>query len=163
MANTIMKTTTNYFHVKDEQKFIDLIGRLITDGDAVEYGKATDEKGVAMYYFCYDGCIDGIELCNNGCLEDGMKCSDCSKCDDCEDCDDREVSWGAFLQELSTVIADGDAAVITTVLYEKLRYIQAYGEIVTSTGVEGITLSDLLLEKGREMLKNPKWSILNYV
>ena len=139
MANYYPITRTNYFHVKDEQKFRDLMNKIVVcDGDLEVWDNVTDENGGKTFGFGGYCSIDGYS----------------------EDPDD----WGAdadyeeFITRLSECVAEDDAVIIFEVGFEKLRYLAGFAVVVTSTDYKIIDIRDEACEEAAKMLKNPNWT-----
>lgn len=75
--------------------------------------------------------------------------------------DDRDDDESGFVQGLQSFIADDDAAIISTITWEGLRYCQGHCTIVTASAVEYLDLSGLSIKKAAEMLGNPNWNTRN--
>lgn len=138
MANYYGNTRTNYFHVKNEEKFRELMKHVISwDGDIEIWDDRQDENGVPVFAFGGYATIGGYQ-------------------EDIDDTDD-DPDYDEFINRLSECVAEDDAVIIFEVGNEKLRYFTAYAVIVTSTGAETIDLTNEAMEKGCELLKNPDW------
>lgn len=138
MANYYGNTRTNYFHVKDEQAFRDLMKHVVSwDGDIEVWDDRKDANGNQLFAFGGYASIAGYQ----------------------EDMDDTDTDpdYEEFINRLSECVADDDAAIIFEVGNEKLRYFTAYAIVVTSTGSETIDLTTEAIMKGGEMLHNPGW------
>ena len=57
MANYECAVRTNYFHVKDEIAFKELMGKVVCSEDGLDIFERKDEKGMTMYGF---GCYSSI-------------------------------------------------------------------------------------------------------
>lgn len=155
MANSVSKARTNYVGITDIDKFNDIISRCVTDGEEIEIITHTDTDGSIKYGFYCEDNICGMRIPNEDCNRES--CDSCEYYDNC----DMDCEYDLFLRELQQVIAPDDALIITTLCYERMRYLQAYTEIVTHKSISGITLSDSAISKAREMLGNPKWTTRN--
>lgn len=152
MANSIVKTRTNYIKITDEEKFRNIMLRCVTDDNDVSVITHTDEENVERFGFYCDGNICGLRIPSDEC-----NAENCLNCDHKDECNN-DYEWDALLKELQTVIAPDDALIITTLSYEKLCYLEAYSEIVTHDSIKGITLSSLSLETAQKMLGNKDWT-----
>lgn len=139
MSNYKGVVRTNYFRVRDEEKFRELMSRVVSDGSPIElWDDHKDTEGRLLFGF---GSLD--------CLNFGLPNED-GECDD--------MSYDDFLAELSECIAENDAAIIFDAGHEKLRYIQAGAIIVTyDKGYEYVDIHDLALNKAREILADQNW------
>lgn len=71
--------------------------------------------------------------------------------------EDEDYDINEFYSQLSKIIKEGDAAIFTEIGNEKLRYLCGYCIIVTHDNVACVDLTDVAIQKAREMLKNPNW------
>lgn len=136
MANYNCVIRTNYFHVKDETAFQNMMETVRGRKDRIKLFEAKDESGSTVFGFGVYGGITGI--CNT---------SD-------EDTDD---AYDRFVESLKACIADDDAIIILEVGHEKMKYVVGTATIITSEGYEDIDLTFLALTKAADMLKNPEW------
>lgn len=138
MANYYGNTRTNYFHVKDEEKFRELMKHVVSwDGDIKIWDDRKDENGKPVFAFGGYGTIVGYQ-------------------EDIDDTDN-DPDYDEFINRLSECIAEDDAAIIFEIGNEKLRYLTAYAIVVTNTEAETIDLTTEAMGKGCELLKNPSW------
>ena len=63
-----------------------------------------------------------------------------------------------FLSELQKHIAPEDAVILMESGHEKLRYVTGFATVITSGGIETISIDELAISKAREMLKNIEYS-----
>lgn len=139
MANYYPITRTNYFHVKDEQQFRDLMNKIVVcDGDLEVWDGVTDENGGKTFGFGGYCSIDGYR----------------------EDPDDwdADADYEEFITRLSECVAEDDAVIIFEVGNEKLRYLTGFALVVTSTDYKIINLMNEACEEAAKMLKNPNWT-----
>lgn len=138
MANYYGSTRTNYFHVKDEAKFRDMMKHVVSwDGDIEIWDERKDKNGNKVFAFGGYATIAGYQ----------------------EDMDDTDTDpdYEEFINRLSECVAEDDAVLIFEVGSEKLRYFTAYVVIVTSARSETIELTGEAITRGCELLKNPDW------
>lgn len=136
MANYECAVRTNYFHVKDEFAFKELMGKVVCSEDGLDIFERKDEKGETIYGFgCY-GSIMGISA---------------------EGEDEDEYSYDKFIDELRKNIEPGDAIIIFEAGHEKLRSMGMYADIITSKDHDTLDLSRMAVESAKNMLKNPDW------
>ena len=156
MANTISKTRTNFVGITDFDRFKHIISSCVADnGEKLEIIENTDANGVTKYGFCIEENICGMRERDEFCEVES--CADCEYFDDC----DKDYSYDDFLEELTKVIAPGDALIITNICYQKMCSLYAYADIVTSESVESLTLEDLALKKAQKLLGNNDWHTVN--
>lgn len=134
MANTEFVTRSNYFKVRDEGEFRKFIGN---------YSGEEQEGFVNVFTNIGD---DGITRFAFGFY--GSLCM----------CADREpADYDEFCQKLKSHIADGDAAVITEISYEKLNFAIGQVIIVTNKEVEIFDTYYFAKQVTRDLLGNPDW------
>lgn len=131
MANYNGFTRTNYFKVKDVERFKAIIDCCITSGDIDIWEENINNE--TLYGFGCFGSIYGLEI-------------------------DDDENYNAFIDELQKVVADDDAIIITEVGYEKLRYLSADSCIITSKEVKSLDLNDISKREARAMLKNKEFN-----
>lgn len=137
MANYYCAMRTNYFQVKDEEKFLELMDSVYGGEDEVQVWSETDAEGVKRFGFgAYDN-IRGINLTDN---------------------EDDEPDYDAFVAALQDCVADDDAIIIIEAGHEKLCYVGASAEIITSQEHDYLDIRDGAAKMAREMLKNPEWT-----
>lgn len=135
MANYYGFIRTNYFAVKDEEKF----RRLIASCRGSEEDPEVWEKEVDGQMLFAFGCCSSLS---------GLPCGDE---------EDYEYDLDAFHRALQQVVADGHAIIITEIGYEKLRYLVGDCTIITAKEIAYTNLGDIGLAKARQLLKNPQY------
>ena len=140
MANYYAFTRSNYFKVNDEEKIKELVASCACSDDELQLFTQNDSDGGKTYGFgCY-GSISGLKI-------------------PCEDPDEfPEYEYEAFGKELQKILSDGDAIIITEVVYEKLRYLIGYSVIITKTEIRNVNIRYESLKTAREMLGNPDFT-----
>lgn len=141
MANYCCTIRTNYFHVKDEQKFRDLMDRVYGGEDSVDLWESKDKDGNTVFGFGIYGGIAGVRN---------------AKEDYDEDVD--ETAYDEFIDGLQECVADDDAIIILESGNEKLRYVVGSATIITSKHYEYISITHTATRKAAELLKNPEWT-----
>lgn len=141
MANYCCTIRTNYFHVKDEIKFRELMSRVYGCEDTVELWEEKGSDGKTVFGFGTYGSIAGL--------------ANASK-DEEEFCDD--TAYDEFINGLQECVADDDAVIILEAGNEKLRYVIGSATIVTSATYEYLDITSLAIDKAAELLGNPKWA-----
>ena len=138
MMNYYGVVRTNYFHVKDEEKFRALMAKVICDDGRLElWDDETDAAGDRLFGFGVYGSIGGIPDEND-------------KYDD--------DAYDRFIDELTECVADDDAVIIFEAGHEKLRYVGGYVLVVTSKGCEHIDLHEAARRQAQHMLGNNQWN-----
>lgn len=133
MANYYATIRTNYFTVKDENKFREAINSCSAE-DELHIFEVKRPDGNKLFGFgCY-GSIYGIPPR--------------------EDEDDDENHLGAFYDALQEVLPEDDAIIITEVGNEKLRYLIGCCTIITHNEIQFVDVWDKAIDLARTMLKN---------
>lgn len=140
MANYCCTIRTNYFHVKDEEKFRALMYRVYGCEDNIELWQERDANGNTVFGFGVYGGISGLR--NAGADED-------------DEYD--ESSYDEFIDGLQECVADDDAIIILEAGNEKMRYIIGAATIITSSKFAYLDITDLAKQKASEFLCNPSW------
>lgn len=140
MANYCCTIRTNYFHVKDEEKFRALMDRVYGCEDNIELWQEHDANGNTVFGFGVYGGISGLR--NAGADED-------------DEYD--ESSYDEFIDGLQECVADNDAIIILEAGNEKMRYIIGAATIITSSKFAYLDITDLAKQKASEFLCNPSW------
>ena len=138
MANYYGKTRTNYFKVNDPEAFKELLEKCAGTEDPLKVW-AKEEDG--FYAFGCESEVAGIDIN--------------------KDPDDPEYDYDAFLEALQKCVLPGDAVIITSVGWEKLRYLGADAVIITAKDIEYMSLESAAIKKARELLGNPDWTTDN--
>ena len=140
MANYCCTIRTNYFHVKDEDKFRDLMSRVYGCEDNVDLWEEKDSDGKAVFGFGVYGGIAGLRN---------------AQADEDDDADDAE--YDEFIDRLQECVADDDAIIIIEAGNERMRYVVGSAAIITSKEYHYMDISDLATRKAAEMLGNTDW------
>lgn len=138
MANYVCTVRTNYFHVKDAETFRAVMEKVQGSEDNIKLWEEKDPDGNPVFGFGCDGGIAGIPEVD----EDGEE-------------EITDNSYDNFLFELQNAVAENDAIIITEVGHEKQRYVVGTAVIITQQEIACISITDLALQKAREMLNNP--------
>lgn len=145
MADVITRIRTNYFKTADPDKLRGLLAAVKTDGEALT---VIEKAGEFMFY-----CVADIQ----GTLTDRARRQLEYDPDWADDNPDEAYSMDAFLEELKPLIAPGDACIIKSVGHEAMRSLFADAYIVTDERVGYVDLDNVLRQKTRSMLGDPKW------
>lgn len=140
MANYCCAIRTNYFHVKDEEKFRDLMSRVYGSEDSVDLWEEKDLDGKPVFGFGVYGGIAGLRNAQ----ED-------------EDDDASESSYDEFIDGLQACVADDDAIIIMEAGNEKLRYVIGSATIITSEDYSHIDVMGAAVYRAAKMLGNMEW------
>lgn len=146
MAEAIERSRTNYFRTPDEDGL-----RAFLQAAKAEACITFDEGPDGTVMFCCAGSILGA-------MTDGAKEKIKEDPDWADDNPDEAWSLDLFLDGLKRYVAPGDACVITTVGYEKLRSLWADAVIVTKDRVRNVSLRRAAMSAAREALGDPRWS-----
>lgn len=139
MANYNCTIRTNYFRVKDEDKFRELMSRVCGCEDSVELWEETKDSNTVFGFGVYGG-ISGVTN---------------AKEDSEEDCD--ESSYDEFIDGLQECVANDDAIIIFEVGNEKMRYVVGSATIITSSAIRYLDIERLAIEEATKLLNNPDW------
>lgn len=133
MADYNCTTRTNYFHVKDEEAFRNLMDQVSASAE-IEVFTKTDTKDQIMFGFgCY-GEINGLPV---------------------EDTD--YIDFNAFARALQELVADDDAILIFEAGHEKLCYVTQIARIITPKVNMTMDLMHLAGAKAAELVGDEKW------
>jgi len=134
MSNSCGRMRTNYFRVTDADKLKEIIAKCQrTDCEEVLLFEEETE-GETLYGFGCPAALQGYY-----------------------DADAMEYDYDAFLDDLQTVIAPGDAAIIMEIGYEQLSYVSGMAIIVTREKTESMDFTQLVLKKAAEVVGNPDY------
>lgn len=139
MATSECAQRTNYFHVKDPERFREMMGKVT--GDSFRFWEKPDAYGNPAFAFGAEGGIDGIPHED----VDGEMFTD-------------DNSYDHFIAELGRHVAEGEAVILLTAGHEKLRYVSGDALIITGEGTDFIDLSRAAVKLAAEMLDNPEYS-----
>lgn len=137
MANYCCTVRTNYFHVKDEDKFIDLMNRAYGCEDEIQLWERKDQDGKTTFGFGVYGGIAGLRN---------------------TDGDEDDNAYDEFLSGLRECVADNDAIIIMEAGNEKMRYVVGAAEIITSKKYEYMEISELAIQKAEELIGRTDWT-----
>lgn len=134
MANYYAYTRTNYFGVKDEEKFRNIISSLVGENTFRVWKKDVDGKQKFGF---------------------GSECNILGKIN--PSAEDEEYYSDEWIQDLQAIVDEDDAIIITEVGYEKLCYLVGGVIVITSNSVTYGNIESLGLSLARDALKNPKF------
>lgn len=137
MANYNCTIRTNYFRVKDADKFKAFMSDVYSADGEIKVFEDTDKDGVTRYGF---GCCGGIS---------GV----CTMDEDCED-----AAYDLFIEGLQQCVADDDAIIILEAGNEKLRYLVGSADVITSERYTYMRIEDFAISEAAKMLNNPKFT-----
>lgn len=141
MANYYCVTRSNYFRVKDEAQFREVMDRVICDEDCLDIWE--DNSGVTKQ-FGFGGYASIL-----GIVE--------------ADGDPDDYDYDTFVEELSKCVADDDAIIILEAGHEKLRYVTGLATVITSKGAKHLDIDCVAMNCARELLNNRGWyTSVNY-
>lgn len=145
MADVVMKSRTNYFASTDAAGLADLLKSVKTGGEPIVL---TTRNGRHM--FCCNGDIMGV-------LTDEARMKILEDPAWADDNPDEAYSFDAFLQALKRCVAPGDACILKTVSYEKMRQVCADAYLITRTGSSYVDFDRILIMKTRSLLADAGW------
>lgn len=140
MANYCCAVRTNYFRVKDEDAFRELMSRAYGSEDTISLWEKTTGDGAKLFGF---GCYGGIGGVRNAQVD--------------EDDDADETAYDEFVDELQKCVASDDAIIIMESGSEKLRYVIGQATIITEKDCQYIGIDQESMQRARQMLDNPGW------
>ena len=141
MANYSCVVRTNYFRVKDEEAFKEVMSRV--NSEDCKVWERTNDEGAKFFAFGGYADINGINP-KEGSVED-------------VDYDDYCYDYDAFLEELKNCVADDDAILIFEAGHEKLRYVTGFVSIVTSKEIQFLHMRNEAVLRAKSMLNDPNW------
>lgn len=137
MANYNCAIRTNYFRVKDADKFKAFMSDIYSADGEIEVFEETDKDGVTRYGFgCY-GQIRGVFPTN----EDGIF-----------------SEYAAFIEGLQELVAEDDAIIIFETGSDGLRYFTGTADVITTNGHKYLRIEDWATKVAAKMLNNPKFT-----
>ncbi|MCM1232411.1 MAG: hypothetical protein NC489_20000 [Ruminococcus flavefaciens] len=145
MANYESTVRTNYFHVKDAEKFRAVMRRVYGYEDTVELWEEKDKAGRIVFGFGAYGGISGILPVLDDENENG------------EYYDPDSCSYDDFLEALQQCVTDDDAVIILEPGNEKMRYVVGAATIITAKEIRYLDITGLAVEEASKMLGNPGW------
>ena len=145
MANYESTMRTNYFKVKDEEKFKALMDT-VSAVDMHLFEDTTSDGAKLFGFGCY-GCISGVPMDTDGNYVEVSV----------DNNDDYDYDYDVFLVELQKHVAEDDAIIITEAGYEKLRYVNGSSIVITSKEIKYLDITNLAFIEAKKMLNNEKW------
>ncbi len=155
MANYECAYRTNYFHVKDEEVFKNVIHLAQkTSEDLNCYPSNGDPTaymigGYGSLCLCPEYFDEGDEdskLLENILCQLGKE--------DLLESEDEDI----FFELLAACVRDDDAIIYMEGGHEKLRYVSMVARVITSKDDDWINIESLTLKMARDMLGNPEWN-----
>jgi len=141
LADYICAVRTNYFSVKDEAKFRELMSCVYANCKEIEI---FEQKNTPPEYrkFAF-GCLGEIS---------GLRNANDDEDEECE-----ESAYDEFISSLQQCVADDDAIIIYEIGHEKLNYIVGMATIITSTTVKVANMQTVARDIARDALRNENW------
>lgn len=141
MANYECAVRTNYFRVKDEEKFLEVMSHVYANEDTVDVWRLEEAPGDVLFGF---GCYSGISgyFSNND--EDTFE-------------SEEDEAYCRFLTELQKCVAEDDAILIFEVGNERLRYVGGDVTVITCKQHVARSLEYVGKEVAQKLLKNKNW------
>lgn len=141
MANYCCAYRTNYFKVKDNEKFKEFMTHVYAEDLEVFHKK--DENGNELYGFGGYGGISGYFNNEN----------------EYEDSDEAwDNAYDNFIDGLAKQVAEDDAILLFEVGNEKLRYVVGSVVVITSKAYAYRDITDVGVEIAKQMLNNPNYN-----
>lgn len=145
MSNYCGKTRSNYFSVKDEERFLQIMSRAVTNEQSHFNTSAEVIEGMKKWSFSINDSLCGFPPTSSENVEE-------------EEMGGCEYDMDGFHKALQAVVADDDAILITEIGNEAMRYFRAHTTIITSHSVHGFDHYNGVLDKTRCVLKNEHFS-----
>ena len=140
MANYCCVYRTNYFKVKDNEKFKEFMTHVYAEDLEVFHKK--DENGNELYGFGGYGGISGYFNNEN----------------EYEDSDEAwDNAYDNLIDVLAKQVAENDGILLFEVGNEKLRYVVGSVSVITSKGYEYRDITNVGVEIAKQMLNNPNY------
>ncbi len=139
MADYKCAARTNYFHVKDEEKFRKFASEIHSADNDFEFWDNTDENGKKMFAF---GCCSRLIGVIHG----------------ADYTEDPNGAYDELITGLQDNVTEDDAVIIYEVGREKLRSLSGYAAVITSKACEELMLTEIAVEQARTMLNNKEWN-----
>ena len=127
---------SNYFHVKDVEKFKEVIRKTEGYEHDLNVWEQTDEKGLPIFGFGVYGGILGIKNSPE---------------------DDYDSANQNFIEALQQCVTEDDAIIILEVISSQIKYVIGDAMIITSSDYRGLDLTNIAIETAAQMLNNPDW------
>lgn len=143
MANYYGTTRSEDFMVNDKEKAELILSSVQTDGEMYYNVDETDREGIFKCWFGSTGSIYGI----------AKNYSDTSREDSDEYCDDDEADFDFMVEELQSILLDGEVLKIVDVGYEKLRYVGGGCVVATKHTYKYIDILHEAEKLAKEMLE----------
>ena len=129
---------TNWFHVKNEDKFKEFISNVYTAGGTVDIFERTASNGKKLFCFTSPEGISGMV--------------------NIEDDEEFDASaYDAFVKGLQEHIADNDAVIIQEVGHEGCKYVVGLAEIITKNDYRRFDMGFQAIRIAAQMLNNPNY------
>lgn len=133
MSNYYSMSRTNYFHVTDEDKYNEIFSRLgIGSCDSAELLDFTELDENGKKYHAFAGYGDVVY-------------TDGKNTDEPLDPDNKDVLFEDFVKDIQQIMLDDEAIIITTIGYEKLKYLTGFAQIITKNRYEIINLENMAI------------------
>jgi len=133
MANYYATIRTNYFSVKDENAFRELMQSVCAEDDVHVFERPQPDGRKKHGFGCY-GNIYGIPYEN-----------------------DFDGGRNRFLNALQNLVCEDDAIIMTEVGNEKLRYVIGFSIVITSKEIQSISIPDKALHLAQKILRNKNY------
>lgn len=133
MANYCATIRTNYFSIKNENAFRELMQSVSAEDEVHIFEQPQSDGSKKFGFGCY-GNIYGITAGS--------------------DEDDSEDDMDCFLDALQNLVCEDDAIIMTEVGNEKLRYVIGCCTVITSKEIRGVNIPDKALHLAQESLGN---------
>jgi hypothetical protein len=137
MANYTCAIRTNYFRVKDADKFKAFMSTVYSTKAEIKVFESLDKDGVTRYGFGCCGQIRGVFPTN----EDGIF-----------------SEYAAFIEGLQELVAEDDAIIIFETGSDGLLYLTGTADVITTEGHKYLRIEDWATKVAAKMLHNPEFT-----
>lgn len=137
MANYNCTIRTNYFRVKDADKFKEFMSTVYSTKAEIKVFESLDKDGVARYGFGCCGQIRGVRPANEGGIFS---------------------KYAAFIEGLQELVAEDDAIIIFETGSDGLRYLTGTADVITTEGYKYLRIEDWATKVAAKMLNNPEFT-----
>lgn len=130
MANYEGKTRTNYFRVKDEEYFKNVISYMGATTGTVEYWTKQEDNQTYYAFGCTRSLLGIYKI------------------------EKEDFDFDEAINLLQSLVHEEDAIIMLEVGYRNLEFVDACSTIITSNSIDYLNLMHSSIEKAKELLNN---------
>ena len=153
MANYCYSVRTNYFRVKDETGFLELMNHVQGNEDTIDVFEK-DVYGETYFGF---GCYGGISGVDEDYYLQAHGIDPENDADYDED-DFEDSRYDLFVSRLREIVAEDDAIIIQESGNENLRYLIGSAHIITKSCEKYLSINEVAKREAAQLLGNPNWT-----